>query len=208
MKTIAIAAISCLFLASPALAGGKGLADGLSNEEVAKLTKSLGGMQAKYQEVQPAMTKLKGSKEIRKDPKLTAAATDVLKSNTAVGVFLKEMETGLKKRDPKVNSYEVKLKGEIDTLELKLAALKEQAKASKVPAIVDLAAGAVVFASALDALYVTFDSYYDVAVADVDLLLLPVFDVYDVVHYDAPIMVIDHDDVVDVVDVVEVHDVD
>ncbi len=200
-----LSGISCLLLASSALASGKGFSDGLSRDEVTRLTKSLGAMEAKYDEAKPAMDKLKKSPEIRKNAKLTAAASDVLKSYTTVGVFINEMEAGLKKRDPKVNSYELKLKGEVDTLELKLAALTEQAKMSQSPSVVEIVVGAVVIAAALDTLYVAFDSYYDVALADVDLVLIPAYDVYDVVHYESPYLVVypDVDDGTDVAEVVE-----
>jgi len=183
--------VAVLVAAVPAFAGGKDFKDGLSKDEVTKLTKSLGAMEAKYNEAKPKMDALKKNPEVRKNPKLTATASEVLKHYTAVGVFLTEMEEGIKKRDPKVNSFETKIQGEIDQWELKLGALKEQAQAAKANSVAQLVAGAIVLAAALDTLYVGFDTYYDVAVADVDLVVVPVYDVYEVVHYTSPYVIVD-----------------
>ncbi len=199
--------VAVLVVAVPAFAGGKDFKDGLSKDEVTKLTKSLGALEAKYGEAKPAMEKLKKSPEVRKSAKLTALASDVLKHYTTVGVFLGEMERGLKKRDPKVNSFETQIKGEIDQWELKLAALKEQAKEEHAASVGQIIAGAIVLAAAIDTLWVTFDGYYDVAVADVDLVILPVYDVYEVVHYTSPYVVVDVDDADDgATDVAEYED--
>jgi hypothetical protein len=186
--------IAVLLLAVPAFAGGKGFQEGLSKDEVTKLTKSLGALEAKYNEAKPSMEKLKKNPEVRKSAKLTNLASEVLKHYTTVGVFLDEMERGLKKRDPKVNAFETQIKGEIDQWELKLAALKDQAKAEKAASVAELVAGTIVLAAALDTLWVAFDGYYDVAVADVDLVVIPVYDVYEVVHYTSPYVIVDHDD--------------
>src|SRR5262245_34983805 len=97
--------VALLVVAVPAFAGGKDFKDGLSKDEVTKLTKSLGALEAKYNEAKPSMDKLKKSPEVRKSPKLTQLASEVLKHYTTVGVFLDEMERGIKKRDPKVNSF-------------------------------------------------------------------------------------------------------
>lgn len=190
MKQLIVAA---LVLAVPAFAGGRDFKDGLSKDEVTKLTKTLGALEAKYDEAKPAMDKLKKSPDVRKSSKLTALASEVLKHYTAVGVFLGEMERGLKKRDPRVNSFETQIKGEIDQWELKLAALKDQAKAERAPSVAELVVGTLVLAAALDTLWVTFDGYYDVAVADIDLVVIPVYDVYQVVHYTSPYVVVEHD---------------
>lgn len=186
--------VAVVVLAVPAFAGGKDFRDGLSKDEVTKLTKSLGALEAKYDEARPQMEQLKKNPEVRKNAKLTATASEVLKHYTTVGVFLAEMEQGIKARDPKVNSFETKIKGEIDQWELKLGALKDQAKAAHASSVVQLVAGAIVLAAALDSLYVTFDVYYDVAVADVDLVVVPVYDVYEVVHYTSPYVIVDSDD--------------
>ena len=185
--------LAALMLAVPAFAGGRDFKDGLSKDEVVKLTKSLGALEAKFNEAKPSMDKLKKNPEVRKSSKLTALASDVLKHYTTVGVFLDEMERGIKKRDPKVNSFEMQIKGEIDQWELKMAALQEQAKAEKANSVAQLVAGAIVLAAAIDTLWVTFDGYYDVAVADVDLVVVPVYDVYEVVHYTSPYVIVDHD---------------
>ena len=186
MKTT-IAVLCTILLAAPAaLARGKDFQEGLTRDEVTKLTKSLGAMEAKYDEARPAMDKLKKNPEVRKTARLTAAASDVLKSYTTIGVFLHEMDEGLKKRDPKVNSFEIQLKGELDQFDLKLAALKEQAQAAKAPSVAEIIVGTIVLAAALDTLYLSFDTYYDVAVSDVDLVLVPTYDVYQVVHYTTP----------------------
>src|SRR6185436_5947683 len=84
--------------------------------------------------------------------------------------------------------------GEIDQWELKLEALKEQAQAAKASSVASIVAGAIILAAALDTLYVGFDTVYDVAVADVDLVVIPVYDVYEVVHYTSPYVIVDHDD--------------
>jgi hypothetical protein len=197
-----------LALALPALAGGKDFKDGLSRDEVTRLTKSLGAMEAKYNEAKPKMEALKKNGDVRKSGQLTAAASEVLKHYTAVGVFLHEMERGIKARDPKVNSFETRIQGEIDQWELKLEALKAQAKEARVSSVVEIVAGAIVLAAALDTLFVAFDSYYDLAVADVDLVVLPVYDVYEVVHYTSPYVIVeDHGgDVYDVADVEVIDD--
>ena len=186
--------IAVLVVAVPAFAGGKDFKDGLSKDEVTKLTKSLGALEAKYNEAKPSMEKLKKSPDVRKSAKMTALASEVLKHYTTVGVFLDEMDRGLKKRDPKVNSFETQIKGEIDQWELKLASLQEQAKQEHASSVAQIVAGTIILAAALDTLYVSFDAYYDVAVVDIDLVVLPVYDVYEVVHYTSPYIVIDHGD--------------
>jgi hypothetical protein len=186
--------IALMVVAVPAFAGGKDFRDGLSRDEVTKLTRSLGALEAKYHEARPSMEKLKKNPEVRKNAKLAQTASEVLQHYTAVGVFLHEMEQGIKKRDPKVNSFETKIQGEIDQWELKLAALEEQAKAAKAPSVAELVAGTIILAAALDTLWVTFDGYYDVAVADVDLVVVPVYDVYEVVHYTSPYVLVEDSD--------------
>src|SRR5262249_6982996 len=83
-----------LVVAIPAFAGGKDFKDGLSKDEVTQLTKSLGALEAKYNDAKPSMEKLKKNPDVRRSAKLTASASEVLQHYTAVGVFLKEMEQG------------------------------------------------------------------------------------------------------------------
>ena len=77
-------------VAVPALAGGKDFKDGLSKDEVVKLTKSLGALEAKYNEARPKMEALKKNPDVRKNAKLTATASEVLKHYTTVGVWLND----------------------------------------------------------------------------------------------------------------------
>jgi hypothetical protein len=191
MKALCVALV---VLAVPAFAGGKDFRDGLSKDEVQKLTKSLGALQAKYAEAKPQMEKLKKSPEVRRHARLAATASDVLKHYTTVGVFLAEMERGIKSRDPKVNAYEITIKGEIDRWEAKLDTLSDQAKALKAVAVTETAAHTLAVVAALDTLYGAFDEAYDLAVADVDLVVLPFYDVYETVHYTSPYVMVDSDD--------------
>jgi hypothetical protein len=113
MKTLTTVIFAAFLSAAPARAKGKDFQDGLTKEEVTKLTKSLGALEAKYTEAKPSIEKLKKNPDVRRTPKLTIAASEVLKSYATIGVFLHEMDQGLKKRDPKVNSFEIQLKSEI-----------------------------------------------------------------------------------------------
>jgi hypothetical protein len=184
-------AVAVLLLGSSAWAGGKAFDEGLSADEAARLTRSLGAMQARYHDAKPAMDRLKKSPEARKTPRLTQAAIDVLKSYTTIGVFLAELESGLKAKNPKAHSFELQLKGELDVFELKLAALKDKALASRAPAVAELIVGTIVIAASLETLYLAFDAAYDAAVADVELALLPTWDVYQSVHFTSPYVVLD-----------------
>lgn len=183
-----------LAVAVPAFAAGKDYKDGLSKDEVSKLTRSLSALQGKYDEARPAIEKLKRNPDVRKNAKLTVAANRVLKHFTTIGVFLAELKAGLATRDPKVNSFEPELEGELDQWALDLAALQQQAKAAKATSLAALVAGPIVIAAALDTLWVSFDGAYAAAVADVDLVVVPVYDVYAVVHYTSPYVIVDSDD--------------
>jgi hypothetical protein len=186
--------VAVLLMASGASAKGKAFDEGLSSEEVTRLTKSLGALQARYLEAKPAMDRLKKNPEARKTPRLTQAATDVLRSYTTLGVFLAELESGLKKRDARAHSFELQLKGELDVFDLKLGALKAQAVASRAPAVVEIIGPTLVLAASLHTLYLAFDAAYDTAVSDVELVMVPMHDVYDAVHFTSPYVVLDDTD--------------
>ena len=171
--------------------GTKTFQEGLSDDEVRKLTKTLGAFEKKYADLKPSMDKLKANPEIPKHPPLLALASESFKHYTTIGVFLREMDDGLKKKDPKVNSFEIQLQGEVDTLELKLKALQTEAKKEHVDSVAQTAAAAIIVGAALVTAYVALDLIYDASVIDVNVVLIPTYDVYTTVHYVEPVWVDD-----------------
>lgn len=182
--------ITCavLLLSPAAFARGKGFEDAITPAEATRLVKALGELEARYAQAAPQMEKLKKDPDVFKTPALTQAASATLKSYSTIGVFLVQLREGINKRDGKVHAYELELKGEIDELEAKLAQLRDQAGRAEVPTVKAVAIAALAIANELDTQYLIFDANYEVAVADVDLLMLPAVDVYAAVRFSDPFL--------------------
>jgi hypothetical protein len=169
--------VALVLVAPSVLAGGKSFSDGLSVAEVTRLTRAYGLLEGKYNEARPAIEQLKADPELNKTGKLSDSGAQVVQSYATIGTFLDQMKEALETRDPKLNSLEVGLKGELAAFDRRLDVLYEQAKSAEAPTVAEQAANASVIATALHTLYVRFDAIYDAAVADVDLTRLPAYDV-------------------------------
>jgi hypothetical protein len=188
MKLLNAVTCAVLLLSSSALARGKDFEEAITPGEATRLVKALGELEARHTQAGVQMDKLKKDPDVFKTPALTQAASATLKSHATIGVFLVQLREGIAKRDGKVHAYELELKGEIDELEARLAQLREQAGRAEVPTVKAIAIAALVIANELDTQYLIFDANYEVAVADVDLLMLPSVDVYAAVRFSDPFL--------------------
>ena len=158
-----------------ALAEGKDFKEGLTDAEVARLTQSLGALEAKHSEVTRAVRRLERSAAIRRHAQPARASTALLKSHATVGAYLSAIKGGIENRDPEAHSFVLKLEGAIDRFELRLAALEQRAAELKAKAVIQIVAELGAIATSMDNLGRQFDAEYKAAVADVDLVLVPAF---------------------------------
>jgi hypothetical protein len=175
-----------LLASSSAFALGRTFDEAVSQEEAARLLKSVASMQEQYEKTTPAMERLKHEGEVQRSPQLTQAAVEVLKSYTTVGVFLAQIRDGLTRRDSKVNAYEIELKSEIDVFTRRLQTLRERARADSSPAVQHVVSQALPATTELAALYIAFDANYLVAISDVDVFSIPTVDVFAAVKFQNP----------------------
>jgi hypothetical protein len=179
-----------LAVAAPAAAGGKKLSDGLSAAEVGKLERSIKDLEVKFRQTDGAIAHLKKNTDVKSHPQLAPLVSDLIKDHAQVEAFFSNMDGYIKKKDPKLVSYEKQLKGEVEGFKYKLEAVQAQAKREHVDSVVADVGPAVALTVAAIALAVAFDEVWDLAVADVDLVVIPIIDVeHDVVVVEHEVVV-------------------
>jgi hypothetical protein len=185
MRTVAL--MLCL-IAPAALAGGKkSLSSGLTTEEIGRLEKSMKEMATRFQRTSAIVEHMRKNPDLKGHLALSGMVGDAIKQRAEVVTYFSKMNGYLQKKDPKVVSYEQKLQGEIEAFKYKLESLQVQAKKERVDSLSADLADAIAVTVATVALAVAFDSAWDLAVADVDLMMIPVIDV------DHDVIVIEHD---------------
>jgi hypothetical protein len=189
-KRGAVVVAMFLGLGQPAGAKGKSFAEGLSEKEVVSLGKSLAKVEADLRKSRPLVEALRRGSAIASHPPLIPIAAELGKIDAEIGVFIDKTKQYLKTRDPKVNAFEVKLQAEIRAFSAKLKVLERQSRAMHAGAVLGSVTAILLIADALDQDYLAFDHVYDLAVADIDLTILPAFDVYSEVVIPADVYVI------------------